>query len=134
MSISAFEGFVEEVMAEALHAQGASFSRIAKLVGNWTNPDIRRWREELDRTFGVDMASGFSVKTTRGTAAGNWSMKTVNCAEAGKLGSAWMNVRHALTHGEAAGLGAERWPTAIRPQTDPVSGSCEVGRWFGVPL
>jgi len=71
ISISAFEGFIEDVVATVLQAQGESFARIAKLVGNWTNPDIRQWHDELSRTFGVDLAIRFSVRTTRGVASHN---------------------------------------------------------------
>ena len=129
MSISAFEGFIEDITATAMYEQGYSYTRIAQTVGNWTNPDIEKWRIELKNCFAVDLTVGFSVRTTRGTRSSNWSAKKLDYREATKLGSAWMNVRHALTHGEATGTGAERWPVsrkgesigkALRPnQNDP---------------
>lgn len=120
MSISAFEGFIEEVSATALRLQGDSFSRIAKIVGRWTNPDVAMWRDECKRHFDVNLATGFSVRSTRGVQSSNWSAKTMNLPEAVKHASAWMNVRHALSHGEVAGKGAERWPTSLRAG-EPVS-------------
>lgn len=120
MTISAFEGFIEEFTATALRLEGDSFSRIAKIVGNWTNPDVAKWRDEAKKHFDVDLSVGFSVRSTRGVPSSNWSAKTMNLTEAVKHGSAWMNVRHALSHGEVAGRGAERWPTALRTG-EPVS-------------
>lgn len=114
MSISAFEGFVEDVTAAAMHMQGDSYSRIASIVGNWVNPDIKKWRDELQRHFGINLETGFSVRATRGVPSHNWSAKRVTYQEAQRWGSSWMNVRHALTHGGASGRGGERWPTAIR--------------------
>jgi hypothetical protein len=120
MSISAFEGFIEDVTASALVLQGDSYSRIARIVGNWTNPDIKKWHDELQNHFGVNLATGFRIRSTRGVASHNWSAKYVQYAEAERWGSAWMNVRHALTHGGASGRGGERWPTALRAG-EPVS-------------
>lgn len=120
MSISAFEGFIEDITATALYLQGDSYSRIAKIVGNRTNPDLERWRDELKRHFRVSLRSGFSIRSTRGVASSNWSAKIVSYPKAALLASSWMNVRHALTHGGASGSGAERWPTALR-SGEPVS-------------
>ena len=118
-SISAFEGFVEDITAAAMVAQGISYNVIARVVGNWTNPDIKKWGDELNRHFAVDLAQGFSVRTTRGVTPSNWSATTVNYQVAIDLGSAWMNVRHALTHGEVSGSGAELWPTVVRTGQPP---------------
>jgi hypothetical protein len=120
MSISAFEGFIEEITAAAFYLEGESHSRIARIVGNWTNPDVKKWHDELKRHFDVSLSTGFSVRTTRGVASHNWSARTVAYAEGAKLASGWMNVRHALTHGGVAGRGAEKWPTAIR-DGEPIS-------------
>lgn len=114
MSISAFEGFVEDVTAAAMVEQGHSYSFIAKIVGNWTNPDVKKWRDETKKHFGVDIKPGFAVRATRGVVPSNWSASTFDYDAAEKLASAWMNVRHALTHGGATSDGAERWPTSVR--------------------
>lgn len=106
MSISAFEGFIEECTATALRLQGDSYSRIAKIVGNWTNPDVAKWRDECNRHFGVNLGTDFSVRSTRGVKSSNWSAKKMNLAEAARHASAWMNVRHAPAHGEVAGRGS----------------------------
>jgi hypothetical protein len=119
MSISAFEGFIEDVTAAALYLNGDTYSRIAQVVGNWTNPDIEKWRNELDAHFGVKLESGFSVRTTRGVASRNWSKRRVTYKEGAELGSGWMNTRHALTHGSASGRGAERWPASVRRGKPP---------------
>ncbi len=120
MSVSAFEGFVEDLAAAGLHLQGHSYTYMAKVVGNWTNPDIKLWHEEPEKQFGVSLAAAFSVRTTRGVQSSNWSAKKVSYPDAEKLGSAWMNVRHALTHGSASAKGSERWPAANR-KGEPVS-------------
>ncbi len=114
MSISTFEGFVEDVTAAAIHLQGHSYAYIANIVGRWSNPDVEHWGKELKKHFSVDLSSGFEIRTTRGAPSGNWSAATVSYEDAVKLASSWMNVRHALTHGGASARGAERWPTATR--------------------
>lgn len=114
MSISAFEGFVEDITATAMHLQGRTYTSIAKVVGNWTNPDIELWGKELKKHFDVDISQNFKVRSTRGVPSGGWSAKMIDYVEAENLASSWMNVRHALSHGEASAKGAEQWPTAIR--------------------
>lgn len=120
MSISAFEGFVEDITAAAMHLQGHSYSYIARVVGNWTNPDLRDWGNALLKHFTIDISSGFRVKTTRGVQSGNWSTATLDYDAAADLASSWMNVRHALTHGGASARGAEQWPAATR-SGEPIS-------------
>ena len=119
MCISAFEGFVEDIAGNAMYTLGYSYTQIAKTVGNWTNPDIEMWGNELRKHFSLDLSLGYSVRTTRGTQAGNWSARTFSYPDSVRLGSAWMNVRHALSHGEVCGRGAERWPNPRRGE--PVS-------------
>ena len=120
MSISAFEGFVEDVTASAMYLEGDSYFQIARIVGTWTNPDLTKWHDELKKHFDVSLSTAFSVRTTRGVASHNWSAANVTYPGAADLGSGWMNVRHALTHGDAAGKGAEKWPKAVR-QGKPAS-------------
>ena len=114
MSISAFEGFVEDVTATAMHFQGLSYSYIANVVGRWTNPDVEDWGKELGKHFSVDLSQDFEIRTTRGVPSGGWSAAKLEYDDAARLASSWMNVRHALTHGGASAKGAERWPIATR--------------------
>jgi len=120
MSISAFEGFVEDATATAMHLQGLSYSYIANVVGRWTNPDVEDWGKELKKHFSVDLSQDFEIRTTRGIPSAGWSAAKVQYDAAMKLASSWMNVRHVLTHGGASARGAERWPTATR-KGEPVS-------------
>lgn len=120
-SISAFEGFVEDFTAAAMDLEGESWAAIARVVGGWTNPDLKVWGGYLGSHFGVDIATGFSIRATRGTPAGGWSAGMRDYDTARKMAEAWMNVRHCLTHGATTGVGAERWPAPTRAGSEPPS-------------
>lgn len=127
MSISAFEGFVEDAMATAMVIRGDSYFSIANEIGRWTNPDVGDWGKKLKKHFDVDLDDGFEVKITRGTAKGGWSAKKLGYDESVRLASAWMNVRHFLTHGGASANGAEQWPTTVR-NGEPASTALRANR------
>ena len=120
-AISAFEGFVEDFTAAAMVLEGESWAAIAKVVGKWTNPDLSTWGGFLGSYFGVNLADGFSVRSTKGTAAGGWSAGMRDYETARGMAEAWMYVRHALTHGAVVGIGAERWPTPTTAGSQPPS-------------
>jgi len=123
-SISAFEGFVEDYLAEALSASGHTLARIAKELGgnNLNNPTVRNWEALVRKYFNPIATAGFSVTVERYTNQTNFHTSVaLNWVDASRSADGWMSVRHILTHGGATGLAAELWPPPIRPTDVPAS-------------
>ncbi len=126
-SISTFEGFVEDFLAEALSAAGYTLAQIARELGgnNLNNPSVSDWRTLAQKYFAAAVSTtGFSVTidrydSGRNLSAGSsntnfYTVEAINWSTAERLASGWMTVRHVITHGGATGLATEVWPPPIR--------------------
>jgi hypothetical protein len=119
-TISAFEGFAEDYLATFLAMQGQGFAQIAKVVGNWNNPTLKAWTDELRKLLAppahlaVDAGPTPKIVVDSENANGNWSAGRREWADVLTDSEAWMQVRHLLTHGLATGWRAEAWPTPLR--------------------
>jgi hypothetical protein len=115
--ISAFEGFVEDTLATALHRRGFGLGQIAKRVA-LNNPTVAVFRQRAESDFP-------GVRETLATAPGLdvWSIpragerpvvETITWARAADRADGWMQVRHCLAHGLASGWRSEVWPGPLR--------------------
>jgi hypothetical protein len=126
-TISAFEGFAEDYLATVLAMQGQGFAQIAKIVGNWNNPTLKDWAEQIGklispRARGVLRAGPTTqIVVDRENANGNWSAGRRDWSDVLSDSEAWMQVRHLLTHGLATGWRAEPWPPPLRKGAPPAS-------------
>ncbi|HEV7709691.1 MAG TPA: hypothetical protein VGP16_15955 [Asanoa sp.] len=118
--ISAFEGFVEDFLATALHQRGYGLGQIAKRV-SMNNPTLADFRRKaaaefpgIERT--INSAPGVQVwNAPRGTSRPE--IETIEAAEGERRADGWMQVRHCLTHGLVSGWRAEVWPGPLRGTT-----------------
>lgn len=123
-TISTFEGFVEDFLAEALAAQGHTLARIAQELGGnrLNNPSLANWETLATKYFQGLTTDNFSVTVDRYTRQTNFhTTDALTWADARNAASGWMTVRHIVTHGGATGLSAELWPPPIRPTDTPAS-------------
>ncbi len=122
-SISAFEGFAEDFLAVTLAHQGAGFAEIAKAVGAWNNPALPEFAERMKAVVPssaatIDSAASVTIPVFPTMNYRSPTMRSFDWTEAKKQSRAWMQVRHALTHGLTTGWRAEQWPPPLR-QNDP---------------
>lgn len=126
-TISAFEGFAEDYLATILAMQGQGLAQIAKVVGSWNNPTLKDWTGEVRKLLpplarpGLDAGPIPKIVVDRENANGNWSAGRREWSDVLTDSEAWMQVRHLLTHGLAAGLSAEVWPPPLRRGAPPAS-------------
>jgi hypothetical protein len=126
-TVSAFEGFAEDFLATFLAIQGQGFAQIAKVVGNWNNPTLKAWTEEIRKLLSLpaqlalDAGPAPKIVVDRENANGNWSAGRREWPDVLTDSEAWMQVRHQLTHGLATGWRAEAWPTPLRRGVPPAS-------------
>ena len=120
--ISAFEGFAEEFIALGLASEGATFGHIAKEVGSWNNPDLREFGKRATKLFGPSGATvtGGVVRINVNTVAGHstWAERPLAWADVLDHGTAWMQVRHALTHGLVPSWSDSVWPKPLSRSPD----------------
>lgn len=126
-SIAAFEAFAEELLASVAGHRGYSYGQIATLV-SFNNPTVEFLQGKLSTVLGwkkPDLAQwqpGFSVEVWKPPALGDstWiTTTTLDWTAAATAATAWMQVRHCLTHGLARGTRAELWPGPLKIQNDP---------------
>jgi hypothetical protein len=123
-SISTFEGFVEEFMAEALALRGSTLAQIARELGGdrFNNPSVERWETVVRRYFNGVSTQQFGVEVDLYRTQANFARRTtLGWADAKAAASGWMSARHIITHGGATGLSAEVWPPPIRPGDVPAT-------------
>ncbi|MEV4617705.1 hypothetical protein AB0J74_03180 [Asanoa sp. NPDC049573] len=118
--ISAFEGFVEDFLATALHQRGYGLGQIAKRVST-NNPTLADFRRKAAAEFpGIERATATAPGVQVWTAPGGTArpqIETIDLAEAERRADGWMQVRHCLTHGLVSGWRAEVWPGPLRGST-----------------
>ncbi len=117
-TISAFEGFVEDFIAIGLAQRGATMGEIAVEIGKWNNPDLREFSARVTALFGPPKTAipGVTIRLNINTKPGHstWARREVAWADVLLDASAWMQVRHALTHGLVASWSDTRWPPPLR--------------------
>lgn len=115
-SISAFEGFAEELVATTLYNDGHPMAYIAH-NSNLTNPTIGDLEKVLVKTCGL--ASGAAARNfiatimpppAPGAATTFWQPADISWSQLLTDSADWMQVRHNLTHGTVTGLDPARWP------------------------
>lgn len=118
--ISAFEGFVEDFLATALHRRGYGLGQIARRVST-NNPTVADFRRRCAGEFpGVEvrLAGGPGVQVWNVPGAGRRpQLETIDLAEVQRRADGWMQVRHCLTHGLVSGWRSEVWPGPLRGAT-----------------
>ncbi|PTM85842.1 hypothetical protein C8N39_10923 [Dietzia psychralcaliphila] len=116
--ISAFEGFVEDFVAVGLSKQGATMGEIAAEIGKWNNPDLREFSSRVETVFGGagKIVGGRDIRLNVNTKTGHstWAERDVAWDQVVLDASAWMQVRHALTHGLVPSWSDVRWPPPLR--------------------
>ncbi|WP_147315758.1 hypothetical protein [Asanoa ferruginea] len=122
--ISAFEGFVEDFLATALHQRGYGLGQIAKRV-SMNNPTLADFRRRAAADFPdtakwISAAPGVQV-WNRPTGSSRPEIETISFDEAERRADGWMQVRHCLTHGLVSGWRAEVWPGPLRGTTSASS-------------
>jgi hypothetical protein len=118
--VSAFEGFVEEFLAIALHLRGYGLGQIAKRV-SINNPTIVDFQKKAEAEFpgltrALAASPGLQVWNIPGV-RGRPSTETIAWADVLQRSEGWMEVRHCLTHGLASGWRTEVWPGPLRGAT-----------------
>jgi hypothetical protein len=118
--ISAFEGFVEDFLATALHQRGYGLGQIAKRV-SMNNPTLGDFRRKAAAEFAgiaprIGAAPGVDVWNTPSLGV-RPEIETIGVDEAERRADGWMQVRHCLTHGLVSGWRAEVWPGPLRGTT-----------------
>lgn len=121
-SLSSFEGFAEDFLANAMHANGNSLAQIARKIGPWNNPTVRDFQKRASAEFpsvGPALATeAFELRLYRRprstTKSGWWNRDVIDWDRLVHEADAWMQVRHCLTHGVATGWQSERWPGPLR--------------------
>ena len=108
-TIAAFEGFAEEILAAALHQRGDTLYQISEQV-NFTNPDLFDLEDKINGLFNNKLGEAdptFSLEVWRLPVgdSGWWSTDVLSWGGTKYQALAWMQVRHALTHGAASGWG-----------------------------
>lgn len=116
MSISAFEGFVEEFIAGLAIGLGQPLSQVAHLV-NLNNPTVRDFEKQLKKLVTFDSHPSwqktFEVNIWKPPRIGDsaWIGKQIlNWDQTCDDADSWMQVRHSLSHGLTRGFRAEKWP------------------------
>lgn len=113
-TISAFEGFAEEMLSAALQRRGDTLYQISEQV-NFTNPDLSDVEKKMNDLFGKRIGTDdpdFSLEVWRQPVgdSGWWGTDVLSWENAKEHAMTWMHVRHALSHGAVSGWGSELWP------------------------
>jgi hypothetical protein len=128
-TVSAFEGFAEDFLAAVMVLQGYGFAKIAREVGNWNNPTLKDWSSRISNLCSAPVAQAISAGPSKKiavhhqTASGNWSAIGKVWADVLDDAEAWMQVRHALTHGLVSGWRTEVWASPLQkpPNAPPAA-------------
>ncbi len=113
--------------ATVLARNGAGLAQIARQVGNWNNPTLEDWAQRLEKLVSpasqqaLHSGPARRIPGYRVNSSGNWSQAGRTWADVLKDSSAWMEVRHLLTHGLATGWRVESWPPPIKRGAPPAS-------------
>lgn len=118
--ISAFEGFVEDFLATALHQRGYGLGQIARRV-SMNNPTVTDFHRRCAGEFpGIEgrLAGEPGVQVWNVPGVGRRpQIETIDLAEVRRRADGWMQVRHCLTHGLVSGWRSEVWPGPLRGAT-----------------
>ncbi len=118
--ISAFEGFVEDFLATALHQRGYGLGQIARRV-SMNNPTVNDFYRRCANEF-----PGIESRLPTEPVVDVWNVpgvgrrpetETIDLAELRRRADGWMQVRHCLTHGLVSGWRSEVWPGPLRGAT-----------------
>ncbi|MDG4826346.1 hypothetical protein O7635_31230 [Asanoa sp. WMMD1127] len=118
--ISAFEGFVEDFLATALHQRGYGLGQIARRVA-MNNPTVGDFHRKCAAEF-----PGIVARLAGAPGVAVWdvppigrapAIETIPLAEVTRRADGWMQVRHCLTHGLVSGWRGEVWPGPLRGVT-----------------
>jgi hypothetical protein len=126
-TISAFEGFAEDLLATVLALNGAGLAQIARQVGNWNNPTLAEWADRMGKLASAPaeqrIAAGPAKRIPgyRVNPNGNWSQAGRPWKAVIADSKAWMEVRHLLTHGLVTGWRVETWPAPVKNGVPPAS-------------
>lgn len=73
-TISSFEGFVEEFLAEALWAKNYTLAQVANELGgnNLNNPSVEKWEKLVRMYFSPVSTNGFFMRVDRYTTQNNF--------------------------------------------------------------
>lgn len=119
-SLSAFEGFMEELIAVVGAKRGLSFAQIAKLA-HTNAPSLRDFEKDLIKQLGPwqpdTWKNQFALRvfSPPSIAASNWWTETdISWDEALDQADGWLQVRHSLAHGLTRGYLSEHWPSPMR--------------------
>ncbi|GIF61985.1 hypothetical protein Ais01nite_00200 [Asanoa ishikariensis] len=122
--ISAFEGFVEDFLATALHLRGYGLGQIAKRVST-SNPTVADFQRKCSAEFPTvppRIADAPPVRVWNiPTVSGRPATETIDWDEMVRRADGWMQVRHCLTHGLVSGWRSEVWPGPLRGATSASS-------------
>jgi hypothetical protein len=115
--VSAFEGFVEDFLANALYLRGYGLGQIARRI-SINNPAVSTFQSRCTAEFpGIARAIGdeFTLRIwNTPTEYGRPATETIKWAELLAKGDGWMEVRHCLTHGLVSGWRSEVWPGPLK--------------------
>ncbi|GIF77780.1 hypothetical protein [Asanoa siamensis] len=115
--ISAFEGFVEDFLATALHQRGYGLGQIARRTA-MNNPTVAEFRRRCAGEFpaiNARLADAPAVRVWSAPGIGRRpEIETIDLPEAERRGDGWMQVRHCLAHGLVSGWRSEVWPGPLR--------------------
>jgi hypothetical protein len=133
-AIAAFEGFIDDMLSAALQKQGHTLFQISEQL-KLMNPDLEDTERKIRGLFNGAMGKhddsfGLEVWLPPVGTSGWWRTDVLTWKDAKREATAWMQVRHCLTHGIASGWGSEQWPDAHPPRRygDPVPAAWSVLR------
>ena len=118
--ISAFEGFAEDFVTAALYKQRYSLHQIADKA-DFNNPDLQIFESRIEKLFPNALCGhgdNYGLELWRSPAgnSGWWAPIMLTWQDTKDAGTAWMQVRHCLTHGVASGWESQPWPSPRPPK------------------
>lgn len=122
--ISAFEGFVENLIGTALKLRGADDRHVERTI-RLNNPDVVRFEGILVQEFPsitTQVGVGFTIDVWSPIESERrWEPIQLNWDQARHNAAGWMQVRHCLTHGLTSGWQSEVWPQPLRSNAVPAT-------------
>jgi hypothetical protein len=119
-AIAAFEGFAEDMLSAAMQNRGYTLLQISEQA-NLSNPDLGDVEQKISGLFKgalgkVEDDFGLEVWSPPRGNSGWWHTDVLTWKDVKRDATAWMQVRHCLTHGVTSGWGSELWPDAHPPK------------------
>jgi hypothetical protein len=120
-TVSAFEGFAEELIAVVGGFRGLSFAQIVRLAHTNT-PSLGQLEDSLTSQLGAwgsaSWRTGFKLEVFEppnlASSHNWWGREDLNWAKLLKQAEGWIQVRHALSHGMTRGYLSEVWPGTLK--------------------